>query len=75
MLFRSVEDEYEIRKYIKEELASEYRISESKNGKEALEAALKDMKKSKEKPISKNDANFRRSFFFILISLLVSLSA
>lgn len=33
------------------------------------------MKKSKEKPISKNDANFRRSFFFILIGLFVSLSA
>lgn len=38
-----VEDEYEIRKYIKEELSSEYRISESQNGKEALETALKDM--------------------------------
>lgn len=33
------------------------------------------MKKSKEKPISKNDANFCRSFFFILIGLFVSLSA
>ncbi|MBP1593633.1 MAG: tmoS 5 [Bacteroidetes bacterium] len=38
-----VEDEYEIRKYIKEELSGEYRISESQNGKEALETALKDM--------------------------------
>lgn len=33
------------------------------------------MKKSKEKPISKNDTNFRRSFFFILIGLFVSLGA
>jgi len=33
------------------------------------------MKKSKEKPISKNDTNFRRSIFFILIGLFVSLGA
>jgi len=33
------------------------------------------MKKNKEKPISKNDVNFRRSFLFILIGLFVSLGA
>lgn len=38
-----VEDEYEIRQYIKDELSSEYKISESLNGKEALDIALKDM--------------------------------
>lgn len=38
-----VEDEDEIRQYIKDELCSDYRISESLNGKEALEIALKEM--------------------------------
>ncbi len=33
------------------------------------------MKKSKEKPITKNGMNFRKSFLFILIGLFVSLSA
>jgi CheY-like chemotaxis protein/AraC-like DNA-binding protein len=38
-----VEDEFEIRQYIKEELSGEYKISECSNGKEALEIALKEM--------------------------------
>ena len=38
-----VEDEFEIRQYINDELSGEYRISESSNGKEALDVALKEM--------------------------------
>ncbi|MDL2291668.1 response regulator [Bacteroides sp. OttesenSCG-928-F21] len=37
-----VEDEEEIRGYIRDELSNEYRISESKNGKEALDYILKE---------------------------------
>ncbi len=37
-----VEDEDEIRQYIKEELSGEYRIKEARDGKEALEIILKD---------------------------------
>ncbi len=38
-----VEDEDEIRQFIKDELSYEYKISESLNGKEALNMALKEM--------------------------------
>lgn len=37
-----VEDEDEIRHYLRDELSSEYHIKESRNGKEALECVLKD---------------------------------